>query len=138
MHKYMVFFPPEVSSGIIEDKVITANSAAPWSENEASVTNQDGKTLDFLYHIFILSHKITDLLNVNFKQRSLDVCSVTSTELLEESLDYQKLFQNPSLESICSGKPQMRTRQGHEQKMDFMYSFPNFHPHNYHCVALHS
>lgn len=33
-----VFFP-EVSAGIIADKeVITANSAAPWSEDKASVT----------------------------------------------------------------------------------------------------
>lgn len=40
MYKSMFFFFPEVSGGVIEDKeVITANSAATWSEDEASVTN---------------------------------------------------------------------------------------------------
>lgn len=45
----MSFFP-EVSAGIIADKeVITANSAAPWSEDKAKVTRQESKTLDLLY-----------------------------------------------------------------------------------------
>lgn len=77
---------------------------------------------------------------MNFKQRSLDVHSADKhcTDLLEDSPNYQKPFQNPSLESIHSGKPQLRTRQRDEQKMNFMYAFPNFHPQNYYCVALHS
>lgn len=40
MHGQVPEVFPEVSGGIVEDKeVIIVNSVAPWSEDEASVTN---------------------------------------------------------------------------------------------------
>lgn len=68
-----------------------------------------------------ISHKITGLLNMNLKQRSLDVHSSDKhwTDLLEESHDYQKLFQNPSLESIHSGKASNEDKAGRWTENEF-------------------